>query len=513
MHVSPAVRRALRPLVIGSQAVPVPVIAPLLILVLGFGLAPKILLVALVCFFPVAINLYDGLRRVDPDARKLLRSFDASRWQTFRLLEAPAALPAAFTGLKVAAAVSVIGAVFAEWAGSDSGLGHALLTANGQLETARAFAATFLLFALAVGALRAVRAARAPGGDVAMSRLAIVVIAALLALAVAGCGEKTEGGAGLAARSSASTSSSTTSPTPTTPASTPRRPSGDYERAGLDVELKPPPDPSAPLKLLQSGQADVVISYEPELLLARDKGSDLVAVGALVQKPLTTLMTLDGSIDGPEDLRGKRVGTAGHPLPDRLPADDPAQRRRRPRGRSRRRTSASTSCPRCSRARSTPRSARSGTTRAPTSAAAAASRRSCGWRSSACRPTTSSIFVARRKDLDEEFASKLRRFLRATAVGHERLRANPEVGVDALLKVDPGLERGPADRRGERDAAGLLPRGPRPSVRLAGAERVGDYGDWMYEQKLLKQPPEAAEALTNEFLPGEGLSPRVTATP
>jgi len=136
--------------VIGSQAVPVPVIAPLLILVLGFGLAPKVLLVALVCFFPVAINLYDGLGRVDPDAHKLMRSFDAGRWQTFRLLEAPAALPATFTGLKVAAAVSVIGAVFAEWAGSDSGLGHALLTANGQLETARAFAATFLLFVLAV---------------------------------------------------------------------------------------------------------------------------------------------------------------------------------------------------------------------------------------------------------------------------------------------------------------------------------------------------------------------------
>ena len=150
MHLSPALRRALRPLVIGSQAVPVPVIAPLFVLVLGFGLAPKVLMVALVCFFPVTINLYDGLRRVDPDARKLLRSFDATRWQTFRLLEAPSALPAAFTGLKVAAAVSVIGAVFAEWAGSDRGLGHALLTANGQLETARAFAATFLLFALAV---------------------------------------------------------------------------------------------------------------------------------------------------------------------------------------------------------------------------------------------------------------------------------------------------------------------------------------------------------------------------
>jgi putative hydroxymethylpyrimidine transport system permease protein len=150
MHLSGAMRRALRPLVIGSQAVPVPVIAPLFILVLGFGLAPKVLLVALVCFFPITINLYDGLRDADPDARRLLRSLSATRWQLLRFVDAPAALPSAFTGIKVAAAVAVIGAVFAEWAGSDSGLGHALLTANGQLETARAFAATLLLFGLAV---------------------------------------------------------------------------------------------------------------------------------------------------------------------------------------------------------------------------------------------------------------------------------------------------------------------------------------------------------------------------
>ena len=89
------------------------------------GSAPKVLIVALVCFFPVTINLYDGLRDADPDARKLLRSLDATRWQALRLLEAPRALPAAFTGMKVAAAVAVIGAVFAEWAGLGRGLGHA----------------------------------------------------------------------------------------------------------------------------------------------------------------------------------------------------------------------------------------------------------------------------------------------------------------------------------------------------------------------------------------------------
>jgi len=159
MHLSDAVRRALHPLVIGSQAIPVPVIAPLLIFVLGFGAAPKIIVVALVCFFPLAIALFDGLRAPDPDQRKLLRSLDATRWQTLRILEVPSALPRAFTGLKVAASVSVIGAVFAEWIGSDNGLGHGLLIAGFQLQTARAFAATALLFALAIALYAACAAA------------------------------------------------------------------------------------------------------------------------------------------------------------------------------------------------------------------------------------------------------------------------------------------------------------------------------------------------------------------
>ena len=150
MHLVPTVEDALRPLVVGSQAVPIPVLAPLVVLLLGFGLAPKILIVALVCFFPIVVNVADGLRDVDPDARRVLRSLHASRWQRLRFLEAPSALPSGFTGLKIAAAVAVIGAVLAEWAGSTSGLGHLVVTANAQLESARAFAATALLVAEAV---------------------------------------------------------------------------------------------------------------------------------------------------------------------------------------------------------------------------------------------------------------------------------------------------------------------------------------------------------------------------
>lgn len=150
MHLVPAVNRALRPLVVGSQAVPIPVLAPIVVFALGFGLAPKVLIVALICFFPVVVNVADGLRDVDPDARRVLRSLNASRWRQLRYLEAPSALPAGFTGLKIAASVAVIGAVLAETAGSTSGLGHLIVTANNQLASARVFAATALLIFEAV---------------------------------------------------------------------------------------------------------------------------------------------------------------------------------------------------------------------------------------------------------------------------------------------------------------------------------------------------------------------------
>jgi putative hydroxymethylpyrimidine transport system permease protein len=150
LHLFETMRLAIYPLLVASQTIPIIVIAPILVVWLGYGIGPKLVVVALICFFPIAVNALDGLRSVDPEAIKMMRTLDASRWQVLRRAEAPTALPFAFSGAKIAVAVAVIGAVFGEWVGSDSGLGHLILQDNAQLETARAFAAVVVLAAMAV---------------------------------------------------------------------------------------------------------------------------------------------------------------------------------------------------------------------------------------------------------------------------------------------------------------------------------------------------------------------------
>jgi len=151
LHLSETLRRAAYPLIVASQTIPIVVIAPILVVWFGYGIGPKLAVVALICFFPIAVNTLDGLRSVDPEAIKMMRTLDASRGQILRRVEAPTALPYAFSGAKIAVAVAVIGAVFGEWAGSSSGLGHLMLQDNAQLETARLFASVVVLSAIAIG--------------------------------------------------------------------------------------------------------------------------------------------------------------------------------------------------------------------------------------------------------------------------------------------------------------------------------------------------------------------------
>ena len=162
IHLLPPLRRAGYPLAVASQAVPVPVVGVLLVFWWGFGIFPKLLVIALICFFPVLVTTVDGLGAVDPEQPKLLRTLDASRWQAFRFAELPAALPAALSGARIALAVGVIGAFIAETttpsSGAYPGLGREIIT-DINFQTPRAYAGTAVLVAFAIACFYALGAA------------------------------------------------------------------------------------------------------------------------------------------------------------------------------------------------------------------------------------------------------------------------------------------------------------------------------------------------------------------
>jgi putative hydroxymethylpyrimidine transport system permease protein len=150
IHWSAIVRRALLPILVVSQTVPTVVLAPVLAILLGFGIGPKLVVVAIVCFFPIVVNAVDGLRAADPDLIRMMRTLDGGRRAIFARVEFPGALPAIFSGARVAATYAAVGAVFAEWAGSSSGLGFVMLQSQPELDTARIFAVIVVLSLVAL---------------------------------------------------------------------------------------------------------------------------------------------------------------------------------------------------------------------------------------------------------------------------------------------------------------------------------------------------------------------------
>lgn len=147
---SPAVERLLAPYIVASQSVPVVAIAPLLAIWFPAGMFSKILICALIVFFPILVNTIVGVRSVPEDLRDLMRSLQATRWQTFTRLEVPAALPVFLGGLRVGATLSVIGAVVGEFVGADRGLGFMINRARGQYDTALVFVAVLTLVLMAM---------------------------------------------------------------------------------------------------------------------------------------------------------------------------------------------------------------------------------------------------------------------------------------------------------------------------------------------------------------------------
>ncbi len=156
---STPLRRAVYPLLVISQNVPLVVIAPLVVVWFGFGMLPKVLVVTLMGFFPIVVATTDGLLRADRELIELARSYGAGRWQVLRGILIPSAMPAFFAGLQISAAYAVLGAVIAEWVGASSGLGLFITRSQTAFRVDRVFVAVAVIAALSIAAFAAVHLA------------------------------------------------------------------------------------------------------------------------------------------------------------------------------------------------------------------------------------------------------------------------------------------------------------------------------------------------------------------
>lgn len=146
----PIVKKTLYPLVITSQTIPIISVAPLFLVWFGYDILPKILVVLLVCFFPILINLLDGLASVDRELLNLLKSMGASRFNIIRIVKLPAVLPNFFSGLKISASYSIMGAVIGEWLGAKRGLGYYMVLSQRSFYVDRVFAAILVITILSL---------------------------------------------------------------------------------------------------------------------------------------------------------------------------------------------------------------------------------------------------------------------------------------------------------------------------------------------------------------------------
>jgi putative hydroxymethylpyrimidine transport system substrate-binding protein len=278
---------------------------------------------------------------------------------------------------------------------------------------------------------------------------------------------------------------------------------GDFKQAGLDVEIRQPSDPSVPIKQVAAGRVDLAISYEPEVFRARDEGLNVVSIGALVRKPLTSIISLpEAKIRKPADLRGKTVGTAGidyqtaylETILDEagVPRDSVKER-----------------------------NVGFGLTPALLTGKVDAvlgafwnyegvDLRLRGKRPRIIRmeeagvPTYDELVLVANADALKRDGDKLRAFIGAVSRGVRELRANPEDGIEGLLKANPDLD--PKLQRASVKVT--LPLMTPPEGKPFGWQDPDEwdaFGAWMQQKNLLKQPPDVPASFDNALLPGSGL--------
>lgn len=279
---------------------------------------------------------------------------------------------------------------------------------------------------------------------------------------------------------------------------------GAFTAAHLDVKIVTPTDPAAPLKQVEAGQADLGVSYEPELLLARDKGAKVAAVGALIQKPLTSIMSLHGKIKTPKDLKGARIGTAGIPYQSAYlktiasgAGVDPSSIHEVNVGFNLVPSMLSKKV--------------DGTLGAFWNVEGVQLQRehknpTIIKMDEAGVPTYQElVFVAGQDRLQEKgYGAIMRRFLQAMSRGAKAVKANPQLGADALTSADKDLDPATTLAQVKATLPVFFPSNPAYPWGFMNADEWKAYGQWMVTNKLVNTLP-TPTSITNEFLPGRGI--------
>jgi putative hydroxymethylpyrimidine transport system substrate-binding protein len=278
---------------------------------------------------------------------------------------------------------------------------------------------------------------------------------------------------------------------------------GAFAKAGLDVHVQVPSDPAAPLKLLEAGKVDVAISYEPEVMLARNQGLALVSVAALVQKPLTSIISLKSKhITTPAQLRGKRVGDAGIPY-QRAYLSTILQAAGVP----------VSSVPETNVGFNLVPAMISGKVDATIGAywnyegiqlAQRGKRPNVIRMEQAGVPTYDELVLVVRKSTLVDKTSLIRRFVQALGRGYQAVRSNPQAAVNMLVKANPGLDPKLQLASVRATLPVFFPAGSHPWGYQDPTQWTA-YGDWMLSHHLISDPNAVAAASTNELLAGQGL--------
>ena len=280
---------------------------------------------------------------------------------------------------------------------------------------------------------------------------------------------------------------------------------GDFAQAGLNVHVQVPTDPATPLELLAAGKVDIAISYEPELMLARDKNENLVGVAAIVQKPLTSIVSIGSKhIKTPAQLRGKSVGDAGIPYQSAY---------------------LSTILARAGVPASSVKQINVGDNLVPAMLSGRVDATiGAYWNYEAIQlaqankhpnvirmdqagvPTYNELVLVVRESTITKQADEIRRFVQALARGYEAVRSNPQAGINSLLRANPALDRKLQTASVEATLPAFFPSGSDANEPWGWQDQAqwNAYGDWMLSHHLISNPAAVADASTNELLAGQG---------